>query len=72
MRNILLRVFRGRGEEIKRARAEAEKEQRLRVAESDLNSLQERAAVVANKIEARQRRNHWQEAIDEIIRGARA
>lgn len=50
---------------------EVVEEARLMNAERDLRVLQERAALATGGMEARHRRNHWQDAIDQLIRGAR-
>lgn len=44
---------------------------RLEDAERRLDHLRKRAARATGGIEERHRRNHWQEAIDELIREAR-
>ena len=55
----------------RREAAEIEREQdaRLDSAEKELSDLQERAGSAIRKLDERQRRNHWREAIENMIRG---
>lgn len=46
---------------------DAVNEARLLDAERELRGLKFRAGVATRKIDARQRQNHWQEAINQII-----
>lgn len=49
-------------------RAEAEKLHRLDSAEKDLADLKRRAAKANKTLDDRQSRNHWREAIEQLIR----
>lgn len=51
-------------------RCEREKMERLEQAESDLADLRNRAARVIVLLTERQRKNHWREAIENMIQGA--
>ena len=52
------------------AAEERENEARLAEAERELARLQDRTARAVLTLQARHRRNHWQEAIANIIQGA--
>lgn len=52
-------------------REEADKCRRLDAAETVLRDLKARARRAEAALNERQARNHWQDAVDEIIRGAR-
>lgn len=54
----------GREEE---AQAEGEKMTRLEDAEASVASLRVRAAAVTSTLDQRRARNHWREAIEEIL-----
>lgn len=49
---------------------EREKEARLKEAEVTLGILKYRAAKALDYLEARQKRNHWREAVTQMIQGA--
>lgn len=49
---------------------EREKEARLKEAESTLIILKYRARKAIDYLEARQERNHWREAVHDMIQGA--
>lgn len=46
-----------------------EKYVRLEKAESDLLGLKQRAHVAISSLDSRNRRNHWQESIEQMIQG---
>lgn len=52
-------------------RREKEKRGRLERAEEELSDLKERAEKVHRALTERQKRNHWQESVDIMIKGGR-
>jgi len=63
----MFRVFRRRREE---ALKEQEQEARLERAERALGALQQRAYHAERTLEERANRNHWREALIEMVQGA--
>lgn len=53
----------------RKALIEAEQEARMEKADRDINTLRARANIALDTINSRDRRNHWQDSVNAMIRG---